>query len=110
MPGIVLAINIPRAAEEEIAGVSVAKMGGIHLRFAYEEIGGESDDGSGTRLFRPRIGRETDFPDESDTAAFMRDRITITPLEFDWTAHSVLDQLRGWNLSQLVTASGGASD
>ena len=56
----------------------------------------------GDRRFRPRIGFETEFPDESDTEAFMRDRITITPLLFDWTAYSVLDQLRGWALSHEV--------
>jgi 5'-nucleotidase len=99
MPGIVFSINIPRAYEAEIAGVTVAKMGGIHLQFAYEEL----QDGSDDRRFRPRIGPETNFPDESDTEAFMRDMITVTPLQFDWTAYSVLDRLRGWALSHRVT-------
>lgn len=95
MPGIVLSINIPKASEVDIAGVTIAKMGGSYLRFAYDEL----PDGSDGRRFRPRIGLETRFPEESDTEAYMRDRITITPLLFDWTAYSVLDQLRGWSLS-----------
>ncbi len=99
MPGIVLSINIPKASEAEIAGVTIAKMGGSYLQFAYEEL----QDGRDDRRFRPRIGRpETNFPDESDTEAFMRDMITVTPLLFDWTAYSVLDQLRGWGLSHEV--------
>jgi broad specificity polyphosphatase/5'/3'-nucleotidase SurE len=63
-------------------GVTVAKMGGSHLQFAYEEL----QDGRDDRRFRPRIGLATDFPDDSDTEAFMRDTITVTPLVFDWTA------------------------
>jgi 5'-nucleotidase len=98
MPGTVFSINIPRATEAEIAGVTVAKMGGIHLQVAFEEL----QDGRDDRRFRPRIGLETNFPDESDTEAFMRDMITVTPLLFDWTAYSVLDQLRGWALSHEV--------
>lgn len=99
MPGIVFSINIPKASEAEIAGVTVAKMGGIHLRFAYQELQGENDD----RRFRPRIGRETNFPEGSDTEAFMRNMITVTPLRFDWTAHSVLDRLKGWGLSHKIS-------
>ncbi len=98
MPGVVLSINIPRASEAEIAGVTVAKMGGSYLRFAYEEL----EAGPDGRRFGPRIGLETSFPDESDTEAYMRDMITITPLLFDWTAYSAMDQLRGWSLSHQV--------
>jgi len=98
LPGIVLSINIPNVSETEIAGVTIAKMGGSYLQFEYEELQAGPDG----RHFRPRIGLETSFPDGSDTEAFMRNMITITPLLFDWTAYSVLDQLRGWALSPEV--------
>lgn len=94
MPGIVFSINVPGATEDEINGVTVAKMGGIHLRFAYDETEGTG----ATRTFRPRITQETDYPAGSDTEAFMRGMITITPLTFDWTAHPVLETLQGWGL------------
>ncbi len=99
MPGIVLSINIPKASEAEISGVTVAKMGECYLRFAFEEVQDESD----SRRFRPRISLETNVTDESDTAAYMRGMITVTPLQFDWTAYSVLDQLSEWSLSHEVT-------
>lgn len=98
LPGVVLSVNIPQASEQDIAGVMIAKMGGIHLKFAYEEV---QDDRQGRR-FRPRIGRETDFPKGSDTAAFMSNHITITPIAFDWTAYSVLDELKQWGLVHKV--------
>jgi 5'-nucleotidase len=100
MPGVVFSINIPRATETETAGVTIAKMGGSHLRFAYEEI----QEGPDGRHFRPRIGSETSFPAESDTEAFMRDLITITPLAFDWTAYAALNQLKEWSVEQRSTA------
>ncbi len=98
MPGVVFSINIPRSTEAEIAGVAVEKMGGIHLRVAYEE----SQSGPEQRTFLPRIGLETDVPAGTDTDAFLRDMITITPLFFDWTAYSALDEVKGWALSHLI--------
>ncbi len=99
LPGIVFSINIPKATEAEIGGVTLAKMGGNYLRIGYEEV---QDVGEG-RLFRPSIGLETTFPEETDTDGFMHDMITITPLAFDWTAYGVLDDVRGWGLSHKVT-------
>ena len=99
MPGVVLSINVPRATEDETEGVVVAKMGGIQLSFAYEEVEGAD----GNRRFRPRIGlAASGFPEGSDTEAFTDGMITITPLQFDWTAYSVVDQLEGWALSHEV--------
>lgn len=98
MPGVVLSVNIPAATESEITGVTVAGMGGIEFSFAYEEVEG----GTGDRTFRPRLGRATDQPAGSDTEAFSRGMITVTPLRFDWTAYEVLDQLREWELSHEI--------
>ncbi len=98
MPGVVLSVNIPKATEAEIEGVTVAKMGGSYLRFGYEE----TQDGAEGRRFQPRLELETSFPEASDSDAYMRDAITVTPLLFDWTAYSALDELRGWSLSHVV--------
>jgi 5'-nucleotidase len=100
MPGIVLSVNIPKATEEEIAGVVVAKMGECYLDFAYEEL----EDEQGERRFRPRITFETDISKQTDTAAYMDAKITVTPLQFDWTAYSAMDQLKGWTLSHEISA------
>ena len=73
-------------------------MGGAHLEFAYEEVPGAGND----RRFRPRIGFATSAPVGSDTDGFLRGMISITPLQFDWTAYSVIDQVRGWGLTHTV--------
>lgn len=98
VPGTVFSVNIPRATEAETAGVAVAPMGGIHLRFGFEEVPGES----GNRRFSPRIGQETDFPEGSDSEALAQDMITITPLSFDWTSYSMIDELTSWGLSHEI--------
>ena len=97
-PGIVFSINIPKSTEAETAGVAVAPMAGIHLTFAYEELERDPEG----RRFRPRIGLATEAPAGGDTEAFMRDMITVTPLQFDWTAYSTLDDLGSWGLSHQV--------
>ncbi len=94
MPGVVFSINIPRTTEAETAGVVIAPMGGSHLRLGYEEVE-PGDDG---RRFRPQIGREESPPAGSDTASYLQDMITITPLLFDWTAREVVEQMQGWSL------------
>lgn len=97
MPGIVFSINIPRAIEAETAGVVVARMGGSQLTFGFDETVAD-----GARTFRPRLGFASGAPAETDTDAFLRGMITITPLQFDWTAYSALETLKGWGLSQKV--------
>jgi len=97
VPGIVYSINVPRATEAEIRGVAVAKMGGMQYTFGFTEIVA-----GGQRTFRPQIGVVKEAPPESDTQAFLEDMVTITPLRFDWTAYSVLDELKGWKLSPRV--------
>ena len=96
--GVVFSVNIPRATEEEIEGVVVAKMGGSHLGFAYQEVAGTS----GARVFRPPIGLLREAPAGTDTDAYLNNMITIAPLLFDWTATSVVDELQSWSLTHEV--------
>jgi len=103
IPGVVFSINIPKASEAEIGGVTVGEMGECYLRFAYEESQEEGE----IRGFSPRLALEINLTDGSDTEVFMRDIITITPLQFDWTAHSAMDQLKGWELSHEVPRQDG---
>jgi 5'-nucleotidase len=98
MPGVVFNVNIPSSDPDQIAGVSVAPMGGISYAFDYEEVESEGE----TRRFRSLIGMADGAPAGSDTEAFMANYITVTPLVFDWTAHSSLESLQDWNLNHQV--------
>ena len=94
MPGVIFSINIPSASESDIRGVEVRKMAGTFLRIGYREV----ENAGAERLFRPQISLETEYPAGGDTEGFMNNMITITPLRFDWTAYSVIDELRSWQL------------
>lgn len=94
-PGIVYSINVPRATEAEISGVAVLEMGGSHFSVGFQEL---EPDSTG-RTFRPRLGLPTTSPSGSDTEGYLADMITITPLRFDWTAYSVIEELRSWTPS-----------
>ncbi len=97
-PGVVYSINVPKASESDTRGVAVTPMGGSYLKVEYEEVPGSG----GERVFRPRFGSPDPYPEGSDSEAYGRDLITITPLRFDWTARDVLDGLEGWGLDLLV--------
>ena len=97
VPGVVFSINFPQATEAETRGAAVSEMGGMHLTLGYAEV-----EGSEERRFRPQIGLATGGPAGSDTEAYLSNMITITPLLFDWTAHSLVEEMRGWGLSKEV--------
>ena len=96
LPGVVLSVNFPKATEDETAGVAVARMGGSHLRFGYEEGAPEE----GVRVFRPRIALEENQPPGTDSEAFMAGMITVTPLRFDWTDQELVRDLASWGLER----------
>lgn len=93
--GIVYSINIPKESRDDTKGVVVAPMGGSFLNVEYEETEGDAEG----RRFQPRFGSPQPYPAGSDSEAFAEDMITITPLEFDWTAHELLETVKAWGLS-----------
>lgn len=94
-PGIVFSINVPRTTEADTEGVLVTPMGGSYIEIGYDEV--EAVDGE--RKFRPRFDNPRPYPEGSDSEAYTRGFITITPLRFDWTAHELVEDLREWGLT-----------
>ncbi|NKB87795.1 MAG: 5'/3'-nucleotidase SurE [Acidobacteria bacterium] len=97
-PGVVFNVNVPTSDATAIEGITVAPMGGFSYVLGYEEVEGEG----AARRFDASISLATEAPAGSDTEAFMGNHITITPLVFDWTAHSLLDGMRAWSLDHEV--------
>jgi 5'-nucleotidase len=97
-PGIVYSINFPQATEAATAGVKVARMGGIQVKVGFVEQAAEE----GVRRFLPQNTPETEFSENTDTAAFVENMITITPLRFDWTDYGALEDLATWSLDHEV--------
>jgi 5'-nucleotidase len=97
-PGIVYSINIPQATEAATTGVKAAKMGGRLNRVVFVEQTSEEV----VRRFLPQRTPESEFPENSDTAAFVENMITITPLHFDWTDYDALEDLATWSLDHTI--------
>lgn len=89
---IVVSINIPAG---ELKGVAVRPMGDSYLQTAAYTA--SNTEGERTTYDRERIiVQSTDT--ESDTYAYQQGYVTLTPLQFDWTARDFLDEVESWNL------------
>ena len=94
-PAVVYSLNIPRQSDGEWKGVLPAPMGGSYLKADSYAEGEDTETG---RYYRARLGFQRDFPEETDSAAYMQGYVTITPLRFDWTDRAALAALEDWDL------------
>ena len=91
--GVVMAVNIPRG---EPKGVAVRSMGDSYLKTKSYSPGGDSEGGS---FFEPERTIVQSTNDSTDTYAYQNGFITITPLDFDWTAYSMIEDIETWGLA-----------
>lgn len=91
--GVVMAVNIPRG---ELKGVAVRSMGDSYLKTESYSPKGDSEVGS---YFEPERTIVQSTNDSTDTYAYQNGFITITPLDFDWTAYSIIEDIETWDLA-----------
>ncbi|MBO6901752.1 MAG: 5'/3'-nucleotidase SurE [Rhizobiaceae bacterium] len=90
-PGVLLNVNFPRCAPEEVKGVCVANQGKLVHNLSIEE----RRDGRGFPYYWLMFGREqTETVPGTDIAAIRANRISVTPLHLDLTANEVKDRLK----------------
>jgi len=93
--GLLLNVNVPAVPCSEIAGVEITRLG----RRIYRDVLVEREDPRGDKYYW--IGGEPPtgvIEDGTDFAALAADKISVTPLQLDLTAHHVVDELRSWQL------------
>ncbi|MEX0953799.1 MAG: 5'/3'-nucleotidase SurE [Rhizobiaceae bacterium] len=89
--GVLLNVNFPRCTPDEVQGVAVANQGKLVHSLSIEE----RRDGRGFPYYWLMFGREqTETVPGTDIAAIRDNRISITPLHLDLTAHEVKDRLK----------------
>ena len=95
--GVVLSVNVPSGTAAELRGVTAARMGGSYLR----TTGYGRQDGSDDRraTYRRRLERVSSFEPGTDSYAYAQGQITVTPLRFDWSDRSLVDELNRWGLT-----------
>jgi len=91
--GVVMAVNIPRG---ELKGVAVRSMGDSYLN---TESYSPKSDSEGGSYFEPERTIVQSTNDSTDTYAYQNGFITITPLDFDWTAYSMIEDIETWDLA-----------
>ena len=89
-PGHLLNVNFPAVAADAVEGIAVRRQGKLDYSLGIEE----RKDGSGFPYFWLKFGRQAG-PDvaESDIAALMAGKISVTPLQLDLTAEALRGKL-----------------
>lgn len=88
--GVLLNLNFPNCAPDAVAGVDVTVQG----RLSHVIEVDERRDGRGLPYYWLRFGRgQSNVRPETDVASIRNDRISVTPLQLDLTAHAVRDSL-----------------
>jgi 5'-nucleotidase len=98
-PGILLNINVPYLAYEDLKGVRITRQG---LR-VYRDSLDSREDPRGKPYYWIGGDEPTGVPEEgTDFGALADGFVSITPLHLDLTAHQTMEKLGQWNLSRLL--------
>ncbi|MCB2293056.1 5'/3'-nucleotidase SurE [Clostridium algoriphilum] len=89
---IVLNVNIPLLKENEIKGIKVCKIGSRLYNNKYIESTGENNE---TQYEIKGMVKDIHEKD-SDTIYFKEGYVTVTPLHYDLTNFSILNDVRKW--------------
>lgn len=101
-PGTLLNVNVPCLEPSEINGVKITRLG---LR-RYKKVFDQRIDPRG-KTYYWLAGEVVDLDDDpdADTTAIRNNYISITPLYFDLTQHSLIPRLREWDLTRYLALS-----
>ncbi|HWR31656.1 MAG TPA: 5'/3'-nucleotidase SurE [Negativicutes bacterium] len=89
-----LNINVPPIPAAEIQGVSITKLGAIEYENAFDK---RVDPRGRTYYWMAGTPMETLNSDDTDVAAIRANRISLTPIHFDLTDYTLLNNLQQWN-------------
>ena len=96
--GTLLNVNVPAVAEGEIRGVLVTRQG----KSTWDDTFDVRRDPSNREYFwLTGKMRVTDTEEDTDQVAIMNKFVSITPIHYNLTDHSLLAQMRGWRMDVL---------
>jgi len=97
-PGTVLNVNVPSVPEEEIQGVVITRQGRSNWDDYYEK---RLDPGKREYYWLTGSLQILDTDEDIDQVAIKNNNVSITPIHYDLTNYSVLNQLKTWNVETL---------
>jgi len=95
-PGVLLNVNIPAVAEEDIRGVRVTKQGKSRVA---EVLHKRIDPNDRTYYWLSGELVEVEDNGESDLAVIKNNMISITPLHYDLTDYEFMKKIAGWKIT-----------
>lgn len=90
---IILNVNVPDRAYEDLTGIVVARLG---FRHKSEPVVKSQDPHGRTIFWVGPAGAGQDAGEDTDFHALERGAVAVTPLKVDLTRHEALPQLREW--------------
>lgn len=95
-PGVLLNINVPPSTAEKLRGIKITTLGTRRYRNVFDK----RVDPRG-RTYYWLAGDVIDLDDDldTDTMATKDNFVSITPVHFDLTDYTVVDQLKKWGLT-----------
>lgn len=92
-PGIILNVNVPALPYENLEGVEITRQGDRHL----SEPVMASEDGRGRRIYwLGEPGKIKDGREGTDFHAIHSNRVSVTPLQVELTAHQTINHFKDW--------------
>lgn len=91
-----LNVNVPAIPQDEIEGVSVTKLGVIEYDNAFEK---RKDPRGRTYYWMAGTPMDTVNSKDTDVSAIRARKISVTPIQFDLTDHTLLENLRKWDFT-----------
>jgi 5'-nucleotidase len=95
---LLLNVNVPGVSCDQIKGVEITRLG----TRIYRDVLVRRQDPRGKEYYW--IGGEPPtgvVEDGTDIGALAANKVSVTPLQLDLTAHHVMDDLRAWHLSKI---------
>lgn len=92
-PQVVLNVNVPNVAYEDLAGIRVTRLGNRH---ASEGVIVDQDPRGGTIYWIGASGPEADSGPGTDFDAVRNGYVSVTPLGIDMTLYSAQEEIEGW--------------
>jgi 5'-nucleotidase len=94
-PKTLLNVNVPNLPEDQIKGVAITRQGVSRVEERFER---RTDPRNQTYYWLDGQFRLHEEMDDADSVMVSQGYVSITPVQYDLTAASALETLRGWDL------------
>ena len=93
--GTLLNVNVPALSEDEMAGVEITCNSDSRFEDIFEK---RLDPRKRVYYWSAGVEQTYDMRPGTDSAALRANKISVTPIHFDMTAHSQLPVIQGWDI------------